>query len=475
MGRQSKLLATCLSVSLGLLCSTGIAACGEDEDEDGDDGDFDGDDQDETGDLDAGVGDDAGLDAGDGGPGGFSCDPADNPIELPEGFCATPFGNDLGKIRHIAVTPSGDVFVALTSVPEEEGDPKVGGIIALRDDDNDGVSDAVEDFGGDEGGNGIFWHDGQLFFATDGEVLRYEMPDGQLLPTGDPVTVVSGLPDDLDHPAKSIVVHDGKLYVNHGSASNACQEANREVGSDGVDPCPELEIRAGIWVFDATATDQTMEDGERFATGARNFNALSVHPENGTLWGAQNGRDQLYDNWPELYTEEQEQTLPNEVLHQIDEGDDFGWPYCYYDAERGGHVLAPEYGGDGEEVGRCAGIEAPAAVYPAHWAPLGQAFYMGTLFPEKYRGGLFIANHGSRFAPEATGDLPGYNVIFQPFAEGVPGGEYEVFASGFAGDERPLPDEAEHRPVGVAAAADGTLYITDDQNGYIWRVTYVGE
>jgi glucose/arabinose dehydrogenase len=242
-----------------------------------------------------------------------------------------------------------------------------------------------------------------------------------------------------------------------------------------VDPCPELDVRAGVWEFDATKVDQTQADGSRVATGARNFNALALQPGTEQLYAVQNGRDQLHENWPDLFTAEQDQKLPAEVLFAVNEGDDYGWPYCYYDAEQAKNVLAPEYGGDGEKVGRCAAVDAPVAAYGAHWAPLGAAFYEGDHFPEHYRGGLFIANHGSRFAPNATGDLPGYNVIFQPFAGGAVGAAFEDFATDFAGEERPLPDEALHRPVGVAVSPDGALYISDDKGGRVWRVIYLGE
>jgi glucose/arabinose dehydrogenase len=134
-------------------------------------------------------------------------------------------------------------------------------------------------------------------------------------------------------------------------------------------------------------------------------------------------------------------------------------------------VLAPEYGGDGEKVGECAGKLGPAAAFPAHWAPNGLAFYTGTTFPESYRNGAFIAFHGSwNRAPEPQ---QGYNVVFQTFAGGKPSGEYQVFADGFAGP-RKEPGLARHRPVGVAVGPDGALYISDDTAGRVWRVTYSG-
>ena len=444
------------SLCLALL---GAAACETSENGVGPGGDGDG--------LDAG----GYVPGGDGGPGGgsYACDPAADDLDLPAGFCALVYAQNLGAARHIAITPSGDVFVAVAN--SVDGETK-GQVVALRDGDGDGVSETSRTFG-DNGGNGIAWHAGDLFFAQDDKILRYSVADGELEPSGDPVTVVSGLPSDGDHTAKTVVVVNGRLLVNFGSASNACQEANRERESPGKDPCPELDERAGVWEFDATAINQTMGDGKHFATGTRNLNALALQPQSHVLYGAQNGRDQLHDNWPNLFSAADDARLPAEVLLKVDEGDDFGWPYCYYDGDLAKNVLAPEYGGNGSEVGRCDMAAEPVAVYPAHWAPLGAVFYEGESFPEHYREGLFIANHGSRFAPEAMGN-PGYNVIFQPFADRAVAGPYEEFAAGFAGDERPLPDAAKHRPVGVAVGPDGSLYISDDKGGTVWRVIYQG-
>jgi glucose/arabinose dehydrogenase len=464
MRQATKLLATC-GLSVGLTCSTG---CGNDDANNADD-DRDGNGEEATF-------PDGGMTVGDADAGvrAFPCDPAANDITLPQGFCALIYARDLGTVRQLAVTPSGDVFAAVANPSEDESKPPTGGVVALRDTDGDGIAEKHEEFGGPTGGNGIFWRDGQLFFATNDKVLRYELPDGQLRPDGDATTVVDEMIATGDHSAKTVVVSGDDLYVNCGSASNACQEDNREPASKGIDPCPELENRAGIWKFDANGHEQKLAD-HRYATGGRNFVALTFQPGTDALWGAQNGRDQLHDNWPELYSTEQEQLLPSEVLHHIDEGDDYGWPYCYYDPMQDKQVLAPEYGGDGTEVGRCADAEMPAAAYPAHWAPLSVAFYTADLFPARYHDGLFIAFHGSWHDPDAKGDIPGYNVVFQPFAEDKPSGDYEIFANDFAGDGRPLPDEAVHRPVGLAVGPDGSLYISDDKGGFIWRVIYVGD
>ncbi|MFN2432685.1 MAG: sorbosone dehydrogenase family protein [Gemmatimonadota bacterium] len=316
-------------------------------------------------------------------------------------------------------------------------DPDDGGVVALRDTDGDGKADVRERFGG-RGGTGIALAPGALFFAPDDRVLRFSLAAGSLEPSGSPETVVSGLPDDRSHTAKAIAVgEDGALFVNVGSPTNSCQEQDRETGAPGLDPCPDLRDRAGVWRFDAAAEDQRQEDGERFATGLRNTLALAVHPETGELYGLQHGRDQLHQNWPRLFDQREGAEKPSEIFVRIDRGDDFGWPYCYHDPELDRTVLAPEYGGDGRAAGRCANVEQPLSGYPGHWAPMSLVFYTGESFPAEYRGGAFISFHGSwNRAPRPQA---GYKVVS-----------------------------------GLAQGPDGSLYVTDDNGGRLWRILYHG-
>ncbi len=137
-------------------------------------------------------------------------------------------------------------------------------------------------------------------------------------------------------------------------------------------------------------------------------------------------------------------------------------------------MLAPEYGGDGgHKIDRCASKKAPLVAFPGHWAPMSIAFYDMKGFPAKYRGGAFIAFHGSwNRAPDPQA---GYRVVFIPFANGKPSGDYETFANGFSGkDQLLVPTDAAHRPCGLAVGEDGALYITDDLHGRIWRVVWKG-
>ena len=408
------------------------------------------------------------------------CDPGNGGITLPPGFCAVVVA-DLtmdgrpAAARHLAVTPTGDIFVAINSPRNNQ--PSMG-IIALRDRTGDGRADEERRFSAGLGGSGIAWDHGLLYFGANDRVMRYRLPAGQMEPMGPPQTVVAGLPNTGDHISKTVVVADQRtLLVNIGSASNACQVANRQAQSPGVFPCPELPIRAGVWEFDARRSNQTQADGRRYATGLRNMVALAVNPRDRTLYGVQHGRDMLFENWPQFFTPEEDAVLPAEELIRIRRGSDNGWPYCYHDAvfeQR--KVLAPEYGGNGSIVAgpqgiNCASFNQPLVSFGAHWAPNGMHFYEGNQFPDRYRHGAFVAFHGG--FDRAPLPNEGYQVAFVPFdRNGRPSGEWETFADGFAGSSGPLPATAKHRPVGVTEGPDGSLYVSDDRGGRIWRIMY---
>ncbi|HEX7964442.1 MAG TPA: PQQ-dependent sugar dehydrogenase [Gammaproteobacteria bacterium] len=387
-------------------------------------------------------------------------------VKLAEGFCATVFADGVGVARHMVVDADGTLYVALSH--RSHG----GGIAVLRDTDGDGLADQVQYFG-DTGGSGIGIHDGWLYLAADTEVLRYELKPGEAVPAALPQTVVDGFPQQDEHAAKTITFDDsGHLYVNVGAPSNACQQDDRAAGSPGIAPCPLLEEHGGIWRFDADTPHQRFpQDGTRYATGIRNAVALTWGGARDGLYVLQMGRDQLSDNWPSLYTDTESAELPAEEFFQVHSGDDFGWPYCYYDSHRSQKLRAPEYGGDGKQQGDCGKYGQPIAVFPGHWAPEAVLFYSGRQFPARYQGGAFITFHGSwNRAPLAQA---GFKVVFLPFEGGRPSAPYEVFADGFAGSAAPAsPGDAKYRPMGLAQGPDGSLYIGDTQTGRIWRVTY---
>jgi glucose/arabinose dehydrogenase/mono/diheme cytochrome c family protein len=409
-----------------------------------------------------------------------SC-PGDNGgITLPRGFCATVFADNIGHARHLVVAPNGVVYVNTWSGRYYGNDtPPVGGfLVALRDTKGDGHADVNVRFGdsladGGHGGTGIALYNGSLYAEVNDRIVRYSLPAGAIAPTGAADVIVSGLPLTGDHPMHPFVIdRQGNLYVDLGSATNACQAENRMLESPGISPCTELETRAGTWRYDANRTGQHFSPAERFATGIRNGEGFAIDSA-GRVYVTQHGRDQLSQNWPKLYTTEQGANLPAEELMRLEQSTDYGWPECYFDGSQQKLVLAPEYGGDGgKTVGGCAQKKGPIAWFPAHWAPNDLAFYEGQQFPNAYRGGAFIAFHGSwNRAP-----LPqaGYNVVFQPLADGKASGNFVVFADGFAGAVKE-PGQAAHRPSGLAVGADGSLYISDDTRGRIWRVTFHGD
>ncbi len=394
-----------------------------------------------------------------------ACDADNGGITLPQGFCALVAADNLGTARHLAVAPNGDVFVALQGMGE------MGGVAALRDTNGDGKFEVKEHFG--QGSlTGIALHNGYLYVAGPNTVLRYKMKPGELKPSGEPETVVTGLPGVRQHGDKGITF-DGKgsLYVNVGAPSNACQTKDRQAKSEGQDPCPILEHNGGIWKFDENRLGQKQKDGTRFATGLRQMPAIAWH--DGAVYIAMNNRDQLDVMWPGKFTAQENAERPAEPLYRAVAGSNFGWPYCFYDFGQKKFFLNPEYGGDGKTVGRCAEFTTPVAAFPAHWAPVDLMFYSGNQFPGRYKGGAFIAFHGSW--NRSPLEQAGYNITFQPFSNGKPSGNFEVFASGFTG-KTPLmnPNDAVARPDGVAQGPDGSLYIGDSQKGRIWRVLYRG-
>ncbi|MDR3712142.1 MAG: PQQ-dependent sugar dehydrogenase [Puia sp.] len=391
--------------------------------------------------------------------------PNDDGLILPAGFTVTTFAEGLGKARHIAVAPDGTVFVKLAKLKDGKG------IYRLRDTNGDGKADAITGFGSFTG-TGMTVRSGYLYASSDEEVFRYKLDDKNNVVNPDqPEKIVTGLLSRGEHEAKAITLdYDGNLYVNIGAYSNACQVQDRTKGSPGMRPCPILDSAGGIWKFKADKPGQTYGDGVRYATGLRNVVGLDWNKATNSLFVMQHGRDQLHDLFPDMYDQKQSAELPAECMYELHQGSNGGWPYIYYDEFQKKKILAPEFGGDGKKT---AGEDAqdPVMAFPGHLAPNGLLFYTGDQFPAKYKNGAFIAFHGSwNRAPEPQ---KGFFVVFVPFQNGKPSGDWEVFADNFSGSPAlTASGRAQHRPCGLAQAPDGSIYVTDDSKGTIWKISY---
>ncbi len=384
---------------------------------------------------------------------------------LPKGFAAIKLADNVGKSRHIAITPQGDIYVKQLAANGNKG------ILLLREEKGTGRAPIIKSFG-DYGGTGIAIKNGYLYASSDVDIFRYKLDDkGVVIDPAHPEKIVTGLLERHEHESKSIVLDDeGYIYTNIGAYSNSCQEQDRVKGSPGMQPCPILDSAGGIWRFRADVPNQTYATGTRYATGLRNVVGLHWNKSTNSLFVMMHGRDQLHDLFPQYYDEKQSAELPAETMYELHNGSNCGWPYMYYDQQKHQKMLAPEYGGDGVKQGG-ENAQDPIVAFPGHLAPNGLLFYTGTMFPEKYRNGAFIAFHGSwNRAPEKQ---KGYLVAFVPFKNGKPSGDWEIFANNFAGiNDITSPRQAAHRPCGLAQGPDGALYVSDDVKGAIYKITY---
>lgn len=396
-------------------------------------------------------------------------DPENGGISLPEGFSAVVVADNLGQGRHMTIKENGDIYLSLRRLKDGNG------AVALRDTTGDGRADVIRYFGS-VSGTGIELYNGYLYYGVDSMVVRYPFADyDNLLPEEQYEIIAGELTDQRQHAAKPFEFDgEGNMYVTIGAPANACMEEMRTKGSPGMDPCPILDYAGGIWRFDADKVGQTQAaDGYRYSTGIRHAVALKWNDKTGKLYAIQHGRDQLHQFFPEMYDEEAGAELPAEEFLMLEDGADFGWPYCYYDQLQGKKVLAPEYGGDRSTTGRCENATDPVLAFPGHMAPNDLLFYHAEQFPEKFRNGAFVAFHGSwNRAPEPQ---MGYNVVFVPFEGALPSGDWEVFADGFSQqDVVENPGDAVYRPCGLALGPDGSLYVNDSREGRIWRIFYTG-
>ncbi len=340
------------------------------------------------------------------------------PFQLPPGFRIEVFAGDLGSPRFMTVDPAGTLLVSI---------PRDGRVVALPDRDRDGRADAVVTVAdGLDRPHGLAVKDGALWVAETGRVLRFRY-DQAALRAADPVIVVPSLPPGGGHWTRTIAFGpDGRLHVSVGSSCNVCREQDPR--------------RAAIIRYEADGTGEKI-----FASGLRNAVGIAFHPVTGVLWATVNERDWRGDD------------VPPDYITEVKEGGFYGWPECFV---AGGRPVPDDRA---SRSAGCPPVALPTIEIQAHSAPLGLAFYTGTLFPPEYRGSLFVAYQGSWNRSVPTG----YKVVRVPFRDGRPG-PVEDFATGWLADGR-----VHGRPIDVAVGADGALYLTDQSAGRVYRITFV--
>ncbi|MCB0689357.1 MAG: PQQ-dependent sugar dehydrogenase [Saprospiraceae bacterium] len=377
-----------------------------------------------------------------------------------------------GRARHLAVNDNGDIYVKLRFADT------IGGNAALRDTDGDGKMDVIERFDNymDKSslGSEMKIHDGYLYFSSVTRIFRQKLTK-DLVPDTEMELILLDTQPPRQHDTKPITFdNQGYLYTVYGAPSDACQVDDRSPLSPGMNPCPILETRGGVWRFKADKKDQFQKDGEKVATGFRSVVGLDWNQEVNSLYAVAHGRDYLHNTWPRQFSAWQGAVLPSEVFIRLDKGANAGWPYHYYDQIKGGYFLNPEYGGDGVKKGDTTGLTTPTVGFLGHFAPNDLLFYTGDQFPDRYKNGAFIAFHGS--TSSSPYPQSGYFVGFVPMKNGVPTGPWEVFADGFAGvDTIYSTSDAAYRPMGLALGPDGSLYVSDSEKGKIWRIMYKGD
>jgi glucose/arabinose dehydrogenase len=338
-------------------------------------------------------------------------------IVLPPGFAINVFASGLSDPRMMAIGPDGQLYVA------ERGASR---IVRLPDLDVDGQADSLQVVasGMAPPSSLAFYQDGSLYVGLTRRVLRYSQPDALGIFQRSE-TIVDGLPAEGHNTRTVLFSPDWKnLFVSVGSSCNVCEESDPR--------------RAAILRYNPDGSGEQV-----YARGLRNAVGITFRPGTDELWATNNGRDMLGDD------------LPPDTVYLVRPGQDYGWPSCH-----SGRIIDPEFGS--REA--CQGIPAPAVELQAHSAPLGLVFYTGDQFPQEYRGDLFVAFHGSWNRSQPTG----YKVVRIPMDGGTPGPAQD-FAVGWL-----VGDNAWGRPVDVISGPDGSLYVSDDAAGVIYRIFYTG-
>jgi glucose/arabinose dehydrogenase len=349
-------------------------------------------------------------------------------IILPEGFEIKIYADDVENARSMAITPSGTIFV---------GNRNEDNVFALKDTDGDNVIDKkylitnkLKNMP-----NGVAFYDGDLYVAEVNKIWKFENVEENLSYLDEfdqypeePILISDDFPSDRHHGWKYISFGpDGKLYVPVGAPCNICESRD--------------EIYASI-----TRMNPDGSNREIYVKGVRNTVGFTWHPETKQLWFTDNGRDMLGDNIP-----------PCELNKVTEKDQHFGYPYCH-----GGDIGDPEFGGEYS----CSDFVMPVQNLGPHVAPLGLKFYTGKMFPDEYKGDIFIAEHGSWNRSKKIG----YRISRVKIENNKSVG-YETFIYGWLDDDE---QEAWGRPVDILILEDGSMLISDDKANAIYRVTYTG-
>lgn len=343
-------------------------------------------------------------------------------LTVPAGFKVSVFASDVTNARLMAISPDGVLFVARQSK---------GDVVALPDRDKDGKADTIDIVAsGLTRPHSLAFHKGYLYIATNPSVLRVKYANGKV--EGAPEKFIDLPVSTTPHYTRTIGFDkSGKLYVAIGSSCNLCEEEDAR--------------RATIMVYNADGSA-----GHPYARGLRNSIGFDWDPKTGALWADDMGEDKQGDE------------KPGDEINRIEDGKHYGWPYFI-------EMNAPNANlTDAKKAIQVKDATAPAFLLEPHSSPIDLRFYTGSKFPAPYRGAMLVALHGS--SPTGRKEKVGYKVVRILFKDGRPVGQ-EDFVTGWLRDGQ----ANNGRPAGLITGPDGALYISDDNKGFIYRVTYEGK
>jgi len=363
--------------------------------------------------------------------------PAGRMPTAPAGFRVTLFAEGFTLPRWLYVLPNGDVLVSeVGNGPDRAALRGAGKVYLLRDADRDGKAEVKEVFvSGLDRPFGMTLIGNRFYVANTGALLMFPYQRGQTQLAGSGEKILDLIPDGVHWTRTLTAKPDGsKIYVSVGSETDWSEDAPDKLP-------PE---RAAIWEVNPDGSGKRV-----FATGIRNAIGMGWAPGTSTLWATVNERNNLGDD------------LPPDYFTSIRDGGFYGWPFAYWGTHEDPRAKVKRPDVVSKSI-------RPDYAMGGHASPLGLAFSTGTSFPQQYRGGAFIAFHGS----SNRSSFVGYNVSYIPFVSGRPSGDPQEFLTGFVSSAD--AGEVFGRPVGLAVGGDGSLLVVDDGTNRIWQVTYTG-